>query len=148
MLRDQLYPVKVDNANRTAVLDQDGEILLRAAEALGKENNVSRAKMAWLSNKDATKAYVSMVIYVANDSCCSISNDQPTLLLTISDALIIIGNVSYVVRIMTSNSCMILFNITISITTSDEPIQPGRFAAAIEEMQGSKEDISTRTRWE
>jgi hypothetical protein len=27
VLRDHLYPVKVDNANRTVVLDQDGEIL-------------------------------------------------------------------------------------------------------------------------
>jgi hypothetical protein len=67
VLRDQLYPVKVDNANRTAVLDQ-GEILPRAAEALGKENNAGRAKMAWLSNKDAAKAYASMVMLVTNDS--------------------------------------------------------------------------------
>jgi hypothetical protein len=68
VLRDQLYLVKVDNANRTAVLDQEGQILPRAAEALGKENNVSRAKIVWLSNKGAAKAYGSMVIYVTNDS--------------------------------------------------------------------------------
>ncbi|KAL3706323.1 hypothetical protein TMatcc_007334 [Talaromyces marneffei ATCC 18224] len=39
VLRDQLYPVKIDNANRTAVLDADGNILPGAAEVLGKENN-------------------------------------------------------------------------------------------------------------
>jgi len=68
VLRDQLYPVKVDNANRAAVLDQDGEIRLGAAEALGEENNVSIAKVAWLSNKGAAKAYGSMVIYVTKGS--------------------------------------------------------------------------------
>jgi hypothetical protein len=41
VLRDQLYPVKIDDANRTAVLDIDGNILPGAAKALGKENNIS-----------------------------------------------------------------------------------------------------------
>ncbi|KAL3705415.1 hypothetical protein TMatcc_009087 [Talaromyces marneffei ATCC 18224] len=41
VLRDQLYPVKIDNANRTAVLDADGNILPGAAEVLGKENNTA-----------------------------------------------------------------------------------------------------------
>ncbi|KAF5696884.1 reverse transcriptase, partial [Fusarium mundagurra] len=45
VLRDQLYPVKVDGANRTAVLDSSGNILPGAAEALGKENVVTIAKM-------------------------------------------------------------------------------------------------------
>ncbi|KAL3702668.1 hypothetical protein TMatcc_011248 [Talaromyces marneffei ATCC 18224] len=63
VLRDQLYPVKIDNANRTAVLDTDGNILVGAAEALGKENNVSIAKISWLSKKDSNKAYGSMVVY-------------------------------------------------------------------------------------
>jgi hypothetical protein len=63
VLRDQLYPVKIDNANRTAVLDADGNILLGAAEALGKENNVNIAKISWLSKKDSNKAYGSMVVY-------------------------------------------------------------------------------------
>uniref|UniRef100_A0A093XJT4 Uncharacterized protein n=1 Tax=Talaromyces marneffei PM1 TaxID=1077442 RepID=A0A093XJT4_TALMA len=44
VLRDQLYPVKIDNANRTAVLDADGNILLRAAEVLGKENKVKETR--------------------------------------------------------------------------------------------------------
>ena len=58
--RDQLYPVKVDNANRTAILDQEGNILPGAAGVLVKENSVSIvsiAKIAWLSRKDAGKAY-------------------------------------------------------------------------------------------
>ncbi len=63
-LRDQLYPVKIDNANRTAVLDADGNILPGAAEVLGKENNVSIAKISWLSKKDSNKAYGSMVVYI------------------------------------------------------------------------------------
>ncbi|EAQ85614.1 predicted protein [Chaetomium globosum CBS 148.51] len=63
VLRDQLYPVRVDNANRTAVLDADGNILPGAAEALGTENDVNIAKIAWLSRKDTSKAYGSMVVY-------------------------------------------------------------------------------------
>ncbi|EED13986.1 hypothetical protein TSTA_102160 [Talaromyces stipitatus ATCC 10500] len=54
--RVKLYPVKIDNANRTAILDADGNILLGAAKALGKENN--------LSKKDSNKVYGSMVAYI------------------------------------------------------------------------------------
>lgn len=68
VLRDQLYPVKVDNANRTAILDQDGKVLPGATEALGKENDVHIAKIAWLSRKDIGKAYGSMVVYVTKGS--------------------------------------------------------------------------------
>lgn len=68
VLRDQLYPVKIDNANRSAILDQDGAILTGVREALGKENEVSIAKLAWLSKKDTEKAYGSMVIYVTRRS--------------------------------------------------------------------------------
>ncbi|EAQ84299.1 hypothetical protein CHGG_10703 [Chaetomium globosum CBS 148.51] len=68
VLRDQLYPVRVDNANRTAVLDADGNILRGAAEALGTENDVNIAKIAWLSRKDTSKAYGSMVVYVTKGS--------------------------------------------------------------------------------
>ena len=45
-MRDQLYLVKVDNANRTAILDADGNILPGVAEALGTENEVNIAKIA------------------------------------------------------------------------------------------------------
>jgi len=68
VLRDQLYPVKIDNANRTAILDADGNILPGAAEALGKENNVSIAKISWLSKRDSNKAYGSMVAYITKGS--------------------------------------------------------------------------------
>jgi hypothetical protein len=68
VLRDQLYPVKVDNANRTAILDQDGKVLPGAAEVLGKENDVHIAKIGWLSRKDTGKAYGSMVVYVTKGS--------------------------------------------------------------------------------
>ena len=40
VLRDQLYPVKVDNVNRTAVLDYEGKVLPGATEALGRENDI------------------------------------------------------------------------------------------------------------
>ncbi|KAK4118055.1 hypothetical protein N657DRAFT_584336 [Parathielavia appendiculata] len=37
VLRDQLYPVKVDNVNRTAVIDHEGRVLPGATEALSQE---------------------------------------------------------------------------------------------------------------
>jgi hypothetical protein len=64
VLRDQWYPVKVDNACRTAVLDEQGELRTGAVEMLEKENEVSIAKISWLSRKDLPKAYGSMVVYV------------------------------------------------------------------------------------
>ncbi|KJZ69825.1 hypothetical protein HIM_10778 [Hirsutella minnesotensis 3608] len=68
VMRDQLYPVKVDNANRSMVLDAEGNILPGAADALGAENNVSIAKVSWLSNRQSGKAYGSMVVYVTKES--------------------------------------------------------------------------------
>lgn len=68
VLRDQLYPIKVDNANRTAVLDERGHLLPGAEDALGKENDVKIAKITWLSNKDNGKAYGSMAVYVTQGS--------------------------------------------------------------------------------
>ena len=64
VLRDQLYPIKVDNVNRTAVLDGESKVLPGTAEVLGQENDVQIAKIAWLSRKDTAKAYGSMVVYV------------------------------------------------------------------------------------
>ncbi|EXL65285.1 hypothetical protein FOPG_18479 [Fusarium oxysporum f. sp. conglutinans race 2 54008] len=68
VLPDQLYPVKVDGANRTAVLDSSGEVLPGAVEALGKENEVTIAKMHWLSDKENGQTYGSMVVYVTKAS--------------------------------------------------------------------------------
>ena len=62
VLRDQPYPVKVDNANRRVILDQGDKVLPAAAEVLGKENDVHIAKIGWLSRKDTGKAYGSMVV--------------------------------------------------------------------------------------
>ncbi|PHH85351.1 hypothetical protein CDD83_550 [Cordyceps sp. RAO-2017] len=67
-MRDQLYPVKVDNVNRTAVLDGEGNVLPGAVEALGAENNLTIAKISWLSKRETGKAYGSMVVYVTKGS--------------------------------------------------------------------------------
>lgn len=64
VLRDEMYPIKVDNVNRTAVLDEHGNIRPGAAEAFGRENETTVAKIAWLSKKDNAKAYGSMVAYL------------------------------------------------------------------------------------
>ncbi|PNH41450.1 hypothetical protein VD0004_g5660 [Verticillium dahliae] len=64
MLRDELYPVKVDYVSRTVVVDEANAIRSGAAEEIGKENDVQVAKVGWLSNRDVPKAYGSMVIYL------------------------------------------------------------------------------------
>ena len=51
ILRDQLYPVKVDNVNRMAVLDHDGKVLLGAAEVLGEENEAQN----WVAQQDISQ---------------------------------------------------------------------------------------------
>ncbi len=71
VLRDELYPVKVDNVNRLAVLDEHGEIQTGAAEAFGQENETTVAKVAWLSKKNVAKAYGSMVVYLTRGSDAS-----------------------------------------------------------------------------
>jgi cell division septum initiation protein DivIVA len=68
VLRDELYPIKVDNVNRLAVLDDNGEIRTGAAEAFGQENETTVAKLAWLSKKHVPKAYGSMVVYLTKGS--------------------------------------------------------------------------------
>ena len=68
VMRDQLYPIKIDNANRAAILNQDSTVRPEAAETFGRENEVNIAKIAWLSRKDIPKAYGSMVIYVTKGS--------------------------------------------------------------------------------
>jgi hypothetical protein len=68
ILRERLYPVKVNGANRSAVLDSNDNLLSGASEALGQENEVTIAKMNWLSDKGNGKAYGSMVVYVTKES--------------------------------------------------------------------------------
>ena len=65
---DELYPIKVDNISRLAVLDDKGEIQAGAAEALSQENDAIVAKIAWLSKKEVPKAYGSMVVYITKGS--------------------------------------------------------------------------------
>lgn len=64
VLRDELYPIKVDNVKRTAVLDENSEIRAGAVETLSEENETTVAKVSWLSKKDVPKAYGSMVVYL------------------------------------------------------------------------------------
>ena len=64
VLRDELYPIKVDNVNRLAVLDENGEIRAGVAETLSQENEKTAAKIGWLSKRNIAKAYGSMVVYL------------------------------------------------------------------------------------
>jgi hypothetical protein len=68
VLRDELYPVKVDNVKRTAVLNEKDEIRAEVAEAFSEENGTTVAKIAWLSKRGVPKAYGSMVVYVTKKS--------------------------------------------------------------------------------
>jgi hypothetical protein len=68
VLRDELYPIKVDSVNKAAVLDDKGEIRAEAIAAFGEENNTTVAKIAWLSSKENAKAYGSMVVYLTKSA--------------------------------------------------------------------------------
>ncbi|KJZ68779.1 hypothetical protein HIM_11823 [Hirsutella minnesotensis 3608] len=68
ILRDELYPIKVDNVNRIGVLDEEGGIRTGAAEVFGKENDTQIAKIVWLSKRDIPKAYGSMAVYLTKAS--------------------------------------------------------------------------------
>ncbi|KAJ5471268.1 hypothetical protein N7530_008625 [Penicillium desertorum] len=67
VLRDELYPIKVDSVKRTAVLDENHGILTEAAAALGEENETTVAKMTWLSSKETAKPYGSMVVRIRDN---------------------------------------------------------------------------------
>lgn len=64
VLRDELYPIKVDSVNKAAVLDEKDEIRAGAAAAFSEKNEATVAKIAWLSRKESAKAYGSMVVYL------------------------------------------------------------------------------------
>jgi hypothetical protein len=64
VLRDELYPIKVDSINKASVLDENGEIRAEAAAAFSEENETNVAKISWLSRKESEKAYGSMVVYL------------------------------------------------------------------------------------
>jgi hypothetical protein len=62
VLKDDLYPIRVDSVNRTAVLDEIGSVREGASETNGKENDTQIAKIAWLSDKVALNVYRFMVV--------------------------------------------------------------------------------------
>lgn len=68
MLRDQLHHIKVDGVKRTAILDEENNVRVEAAEAIGRENDVQLAKIVWLSGRDMYKAYGSIVLYLTRAS--------------------------------------------------------------------------------
>lgn len=64
VLRDELYPIKVDSVNQAVVLDEIDEIRAGATAAFSEENEVTVAKIARLSRKESAKAYGSTVVYL------------------------------------------------------------------------------------
>ncbi|KAJ5414988.1 hypothetical protein N7509_000086 [Penicillium cosmopolitanum] len=64
VLRDELYPIKVNSVKRATVLDGNHDVLAGAAEAMSEENDTTVAKIKWLSTKEAAKPYGSMVVYL------------------------------------------------------------------------------------
>jgi hypothetical protein len=68
ILRDDLYPIRVDNFSRIAVLDEWNQVRTEITEILGRENDTEVAKIAWLSKRDVPKAYGSMVVYLEKRS--------------------------------------------------------------------------------
>ncbi|SPJ79156.1 uncharacterized protein FTOL_07547 [Fusarium torulosum] len=64
ILRDDLYPIRVDNVNRIVVLDERNKVRAEITEMLSRENNTEVAKIAWLSKRDVPKVYGSMVVYL------------------------------------------------------------------------------------
>jgi hypothetical protein len=63
VLRDQLYPVKMDNVVVRAILTPDGALREDAIPTLEAENDVEIAKSTWLSDRDTVKEYGSMAVY-------------------------------------------------------------------------------------
>ncbi|KAJ0132402.1 hypothetical protein HZ326_24515 [Fusarium oxysporum f. sp. albedinis] len=54
ILRDDLYPIRVDNVSRIAVLDERNEVRAEATRTLGRENDTEVAKRG-----DQSKGYNS-----------------------------------------------------------------------------------------
>ncbi|KOC07778.1 hypothetical protein AFLA70_340g000881 [Aspergillus flavus AF70] len=56
LLRDELYPIKVDSVKKAAVLDEKDEIRAGAAAAFSEKNEVTVAKISSLNRKESTDA--------------------------------------------------------------------------------------------
>lgn len=67
LLRDDLHPIRVDSVNRAAALDEAGNDRAEAAEEMGKENDTQVAKVRWLSSRDPSKEYGSIVVYLTKN---------------------------------------------------------------------------------
>ena len=67
LLKDQLYPVKVDNAQANAVLS-GGTIREDLMANLNDSNKTQISKVSWLSSRRAGKAYRSIVIFSTKGS--------------------------------------------------------------------------------
>ena len=67
VLRDQLYPVKVNNARANAVLS-GGTIREDLLASLNDSNKTQISKVSWLSSRHAGKAYGSMVVFFTKGS--------------------------------------------------------------------------------
>ena len=68
VLRDQLYPVKVNNARADTLLIPDRTFKANAALEMAAENQNKLAKIAWLSKMQNGKAYKSLVTYFTKGS--------------------------------------------------------------------------------
>ena len=68
VLRDQLYPVKINNVRTDAILQPNGIIREDALAALNDTNNTQLAKLSWLSSRHVRKAYGSMVVFFTKGS--------------------------------------------------------------------------------
>ena len=67
VLRDQLYPIKVNNVRADAVL-LNGSIREDLITLLNDSNKTEVSKVSWLSSRNAGKAYGSMVIFFTKGS--------------------------------------------------------------------------------
>ena len=67
-LRDQLYPLKVNNARTDAVLQPNGDIKGDIVSALDDSNKTQVSKVSWLSSRHARKAHGSMVVFLKKRS--------------------------------------------------------------------------------
>ena len=68
VLRDQLYPVKINNVRTDAILQPNGVVKEDALSALNDSNSTQLAKLSWLSSRHVRKAYGSMVVFFTKGS--------------------------------------------------------------------------------
>ena len=68
VLRDQLCPVKINNARADAILMPDGSLKPNTASEIAEENGIELAKVAWLSTKNNGRVYGSLVAYFTKGS--------------------------------------------------------------------------------